>query len=206
MRMYTTFLVVDDFLDNAVALRDHALKLDYPEQQGQFPGRNSLQRINIDGLAEAVSRIVGEALVAAPPPQSHSKTRLTLAADKGRGKVHVDDSHWSGILYLSRNEDALGGTEFFRHKATGLDRFPFSQVQLQEAGFSSHDEAHRALIEEDGTKDEAWEQIMNVPMRFNRLLLLRPWLFHTAGPGFGDSPENARLVYLMFFNQPLRGN
>jgi hypothetical protein len=42
-------------------------------------------------------------------------------------------------------------------------------------------------------------------MRFNRLLLLRPWLFHTAGPGFGDKPENARLVYLMFFNQPPQG-
>ena len=34
---------------------------------------------------------------------------------------------------------------------------------------------------------------------FNRLVLLRPWLWHTAGPGFGDRPENARFVYLMFF-------
>ena len=67
--MYTTFLVVDDFLDNADALRAHALALNYPEQQGQFPGRNSLQRVNIEGLTEAVSRIVGERLVAAPPPQ-----------------------------------------------------------------------------------------------------------------------------------------
>ena len=40
---------------------------------------------------------------------------------------------------------------------------------------------------------------MQVPMRFNRLVLLRPWLWHTAGPAFGDRPENARLVYLMFF-------
>jgi hypothetical protein len=48
--MYTTFLVVDDFLDNAEALREHALKLDYPDQQGQFPGRNSLQRIAVEGL------------------------------------------------------------------------------------------------------------------------------------------------------------
>ena len=40
---------------------------------------------------------------------------------------------------------------------------------------------------------------MSVPMRYNRLLLLRPWLWHTAGPGFGDRLDNGRLVYLMFF-------
>jgi hypothetical protein len=203
--MHTTFLVVDDFLDNAEALREHALKLDYPPQQGQFPGRNSLQRINIDGLDQAVSRLVGERLVAAPPPQSHAKTRLALSSDKGRGKVHVDESHWSGILYLSRPEDCAGGTEFFRHKATGLDRFPFSREELARNGFSSPADAHAALIERDGTDDSAWDLLMTIPMRFNRLLLLRPWLFHTAGPGFGDRPENARLVYLMFFNQPLQG-
>jgi hypothetical protein len=31
-------------------------------------------------------------------------------------------------------------------------------------------------------------------------VLLRPWLWHTAGPGFGDSLENGRLVYLMFLD------
>lgn len=203
--MYTTFLVVDDFLDNAEALRQHALMLDYPAQQGQFPGRNSLQRTNIDGLTDAVSQIVGERLVAAPPPQSHAKTRLTLAADKGPGKVHVDESHWSGILYLSRPEDCRGGTEFYRHKATGLDRFPFTREELDSYGFATAADAHGALIERDGADDSAWDMVMNVPMRFNRLLLLRPWLFHTAGPGFGNSPESARLVYLMFFNQPSHG-
>jgi Family of unknown function (DUF6445) len=203
--MYTSFLVVDDFLDNAEALRQYALTLDYPPQDALFPGRNSLQRINIEGLAGTVSSIVGEALVPAPPPESHAKTRLTLAGDKGRGRVHVDKSHWSGILYLSGPQDCCGGTEFFRHKATGLDHFPFSKQELDRCGFQSHADAHRVLIDEDGTDESAWEPLMTVPMRFNRLLLLRPWLFHTAGPGFGDRPENGRLVYLMFFNQPPQG-
>jgi len=186
-------------------LRAHALSLDYPPREGQFPGRNSLQRINIDGLTEAVSRIIGERLVAAPPPQSHAKTRVSLAKDKGRGRVHVDDSHWSGILYLSRPEDCVGGTDFFRHKRTGRDRFPLTAEELKAHGFATTADAHSALIERDGTDDSAWDLTMTVPMRFNRLLLLRPWLFHTAGPGFGDRPENARLVYLMFFNQPPQG-
>jgi hypothetical protein len=40
---------------------------------------------------------------------------------------------------------------------------------------------------------------MTVPMRFNRLILLRPWLWHTAGMSFGTSNENCRLVQLFFF-------
>jgi hypothetical protein len=203
--VYSVLHVVDDFLDNAEALRVQALQLDYPPQEGAFPGRNSLQRINIDGLTDAVSRILGEPLVAAPPPQSHAKFRLTLASDVGRGRVHVDESHWSGILYLSRPEDCRGGTEFFRHKATGTDRFPMTAEELKQAGYSSPAEAHEDTVEVEGTNEAAWESLMMVPMRFNRLILLRPWLWHTAGPGFGDRLENGRLVYLMFFNQPSHG-
>lgn len=40
---------------------------------------------------------------------------------------------------------------------------------------------------------------MRVPRRFNRLVMLWPWLWHTVGPAFGDRLENRRLVYLMFF-------
>jgi hypothetical protein len=199
--VFRTVLIVDDFLDNAEAFRAQALSLDYPPQEGAFPGRNSFQRINLQGIADIAGMLVGERLTTPDPPQSHAKTRLTMAADKGRGKVHIDSSHWSGILYLSRPEDCRGGTEFFRHRATGLERFPLTKEELDRAGFADFAEAHRVLIERDGTDDSAWELTMNVPMQFNRLLLLRPWLFHTAGPGFGDRAENARLVYLLFFNQ-----
>jgi hypothetical protein len=204
--MQTSFLVVDNFLDNAMALREHALTLQYPPQEGRFAGRNSLERINIDGLTEAVSRLVGEQLAPAPPPQSHGKCRLTLAGDRGPGKVHVDDSHWSGILYLSRDEDSVGGTDFFRHKASGMDHLPLTPDDLQRAGYSTPAEAHRDTIEINGTNDEAWEHLTTIHMRFNRLLLLRPFLYHTAGPGFGDRPEHARLVYLMFFVRAVRGS
>jgi hypothetical protein len=47
-------LIVDDFIDNATGLREAALRLTYPDLQGNFPGRNSLERINIEGLTEAL--------------------------------------------------------------------------------------------------------------------------------------------------------
>lgn len=198
--MQSTILVVDDFLDNATELREAALRLTYPEsQQGAFPGRNSLERIQIDGLHHAASHLLNEPLVPVQPLQSHAKCRLTLASDEGRGKVHIDSSHWSGILYLSRPEDCRGGTNFYRHLRTGTDGLVADPAQLQALGYKSMAEMTDDIVPNDGLDDSKWEQTMQVPMRFNRLVLLRPWLWHTAGPGFGDRPENGRLVYLMFF-------
>lgn len=197
--MPTTIIVVDDFLDNAMELREAALRLTYPEQEGAFPGRNSVERIEIEGLEQQVSRLTGERLVPISPLQSHAKFRITLASDPQRAKVHIDASHWSGILYLSRPGDCRGGTEFFRHRRTGTDQFAIDARQLGAAGYASQQDMHRDIIERDSTDDSKWEMTMQVPMRFNRLLLLRPWLWHTAGPAFGDRLENGRLVYLMFF-------
>ncbi|THD34771.1 MAG: hypothetical protein E7773_14000 [Sphingomonas sp.] len=201
--MPLSMMVVDDFLEEPGAFRDTALRLTYPDQQGLFPGRNSLERLKLDGLTEEVSRLTGERLIPLDPPQSHSKCRITLAADVGRGRVHIDPGYWSGILYLSRPEDCRGGTDFFRHKPTGTDRAPVSSAELAALGYASFDEMRHGLVEKDSMDDGKWELTSTVPMRFNRLVLLRPWLWHTAGPGFGDRLENGRLIYVMFF-QPAR--
>ena len=197
--MPTSLIVVDDFLERANELREAGLRLTYPDQEGAFPGRNSQERIEIDGLAPYISSIVGERLKVIEPLGSHAKFRSTLACDTGRGKVHVDPGYWSGVLYLSRPEDCRGGTDFFRHRRTNTDRRPMNDQELAALGYGSIDEAHQDIIERDGLDDSAWELTMSVPMRFNRLILLRPWLWHTAGAGFGDRLDNGRLVYLMFF-------
>lgn len=197
--MTTSLIVVDDFLTTADAVREAALKLTYPDLQGAFPGRNSLERIEMGGLAAHVSQITGERLQPLSPQGSHAKCRITLASDVGRGKVHVDPGYWSGILYLSRPEDCHGGTDFFRHRRTNTDRRPMTPEEVAAMGYASYEESHQDIIERDGLDDSAWERSMTVPMRFNRLVLLRPWLWHTAGPGFGDGLDNGRLVYLMFF-------
>ncbi|AWH18309.1 hypothetical protein C1922_13885 [Stenotrophomonas sp. ZAC14D2_NAIMI4_7] len=201
--MPTSFLVVDDFLSPADAqgLRRAGLGLDYPEQDGAFPGRNSLQRLEMQGLAGAASRLLNEPLRPVQPLQSHGKFRLTLANDVGRARVHTDHSHWSGILYLSAPEHCQGGTEFFRHRRTNTDRLALNPAELAALGYADGAAMHRDIIERDSNDESAWEPTMTIPMRFNRLVLLRPWFWHTAGPAFGDCAENGRLVYLMFFEQ-----
>ena len=203
--MLNNLIIVDDFIDSIDQVRQAALKMDYPDIQGQFPGRNSLQRIRIDGLEEQVSQLVGESVIPIDPLESHGKCRLSVASDKGRGKVHIDHCYWSGLLYLTRPEHCSGGTDFFRHRRTQTDRAPLNGADLAAMGYDDFDKVHRDLIETEGTDDNKWELTMTVPMRYNRLVLLRPWMWHTAGPGFGDGIENGRLVYLMFFRKDPRG-
>lgn len=204
--MPTSLIIVDDFLGSrdAHGLRETGLRLTYPEQESAFPGRNSVERLNIDGLAEAVSALVNEPVVPLDPPQSHGKFRITLAADRGRAHVHVDPSHWSGILYLSRPEDCRGGTEFFRHLPTGTERAPLDDAELRAMGYTDRKQMYDEVLGRDGKDPSKWEMTMRVPMRFNRLILLRPWLWHTAGEAFGDRLENGRLVHLLFFQSARR--
>ncbi len=100
---------------------------------------------------------------------------------------------------MSEPEHCAGGTDFFRHKRTGTDEAPSTPEALRAHGYSSFEEMHQDIVERDSLDEAAWELTMRVPMRFNRLILLRPWLWHTAGPGFGDNARNGRLIYVMFF-------
>jgi hypothetical protein len=197
--MTTSLIVVDDFLAQPDAMRRDALGLEYPDLEGPFPGRNSLERLQLPGLTETVSGLTGERLRPLDPPMSHMKCRVTLASDPVDAQVHIDPGYWSGILYLSRPQDCRGGTRFYRHRGTGSERAPLTIDECRAMGFEDAKAMQAGMVERDGKDPSKWEQVMEVPMRFNRLVLLRPWLWHTAGPGFGKSLEDGRLIYVMFF-------
>jgi hypothetical protein len=197
--MVPHLFVIDDFLRNADQVRAEALSLQYAVQ-GRYPGLNSVETLKIEGLDQVVSNIVRQP-VKAPWTKdfSHGHCRISLASDNQPGRIHIDQSHWSGILYLSRPQDCQGGTEFYRHVRTGTDRVPMDTESLKKIGYSSYEELQHDILDKDALDRSKWELTMTVPMRFNRLVLLQPHYWHTSGPGFGDSLENGRLVYLLFF-------
>ena len=199
--MPTSLIVIDDFLPEPHTVRKSALELEYPELDAATPyaGLNSGRRVRIPGLDEEISRIVGERVVSTPE-SFHAVCRIAFAGSAGRNEVHVDPGQWSGILYLSLPEHCIGGTEFYRHIPSNSERVPMTHAEQQAMGVRSFQDVLEKVIRPDGNDPTKWERIMQVPMRFNRLVMFRPWLWHNAGPGFGDKLENARLVYLLFFD------
>ncbi len=202
--MLPSLTIIDDFLSDPWAARRAALALRYalPGTGGNYPGRDSTSALEVDGINAAVSRHIGIDLAGAEGTE-HGHCRLTLKSDKGRSGVHVDPAFYSGILYLSRPEDCVkpgaGGTDFFRHKRTGLERVPTNGAELAATGYDNLDDLVGTVVNKDTTQPAKWERVMRVPIRFNRLLLFSPWQFHNSAPGFGTDPESGRLVMLLFF-------
>lgn len=204
--MLPSLVIIDDFLKDPWAARRAALALDYDDnaQHGKFPGLNSSASLPTEAIDNSVSRLLGTKLTAAAGTQ-HGHCRLTRKVDKGKSGVHIDPAYYSGILYLSRPEDCMtpgaGGTDFFRHKRTGLERVPLDFASLSAAGYRDANALMEDVVNKDTAYPAKWERTMRVPVRFNRLLLFSPWQFHTAAPGFGKTQEDSRLVMLLFFDR-----
>ncbi|MEM7328092.1 MAG: DUF6445 family protein [Pseudomonadota bacterium] len=198
--MQLQHLIIDDFFDQPMQLRERALASDFPERHTNevYPGRNSSTEIQLPGIDQLVSSIVNERLVRAQNT-SHQRPRLALSGEVGQGlSVHMDMCHWSGIIYLTPDEYCQGGTHFFRHKRTGWTMAPVWPGMAENAGYATPDEALTDVLSESNDPD-AWEETMMLPMRFNRLVLFRGYLWHDAGKSFGDSPQNGRLIMPLFF-------
>ncbi len=198
--MPPSLIIIDDFLRDPHGFRRQALALDYDPRfkKGNYPGLLSTQPLPIAGLDEAASQRAGVRLQPAAGT-THQHCRLTLRGDTGKSGVHIDPCFYSGILYLSLPEHCRGGTDFFRHKPSGLERVPQTDVALAASGYADINRLVEEVVNADTLKPARWERVMTVPMRFNRLILFSPWLFHNSAAGFGDRPDNGRLVHLMFF-------
>ena len=198
--MRPSFLIVDDFLSNPYEVRDQALALSYDPafKKGNYPGLLSTKPLQMNGINPVISNLIGTQVMA-DSQTSHGHCRLTLAGDKGKSGVHVDPCFYSGILYLSKPENCRGGTDFFRHRRTGLESVPSKQTDLMASGYTDPNVLIETVVNKDTLLSSRWERTMRAPMRFNSLILFNPWLFHNAGPAFGKTPETGRLVCLFFF-------
>ena len=206
--MHLLQLVVDDFLPNPMVVREKALSLTYPPrpERAQYPGRNANQPLKIQGLEQEVCNLVREPLSEFfDRRSSYGVPRLALAGETARNNVHIDPVHWSGILFLSLDEHCEGGTHFFKHKRTGWDRAPVFDNEAQKFGYKSWGDATDDLIMNDGPNPDAWEKTTTIPMKFNRLVLFRGYMFHDAGHSFGTTPESGRLIIPYFFENAHAG-
>lgn len=105
--------------------------------------------------------------------------------------MHYDRWARVGVLFLAKGPLVAGGTAFYRHLPTG-----FTSVHQADAA------GKRRQLMNDSTRMDA-ELIAEVPIRFNRMILFSPHLFHQALCYFKRRGEDARLYNIVAFDGPL---
>lgn len=115
--------------------------------------------------------------------------RLTTKNTEGDPHQAHNDTAMGRYSFMLYMQDGPGGTALVRHKATGLDRDPWTPREW---------EAWR----DDTNREDAWEITYLADMKANRGFLFDSKLMHRAEPvgGFGNDASDGRLVLTVFFN------
>jgi hypothetical protein len=182
-------LVLDQFYRDPDSLRELALELEFTSRARNFPGSRSTRTVIPKEAQDAFASIL-KVFIDDPKNRIpyNGCFQLMLAADAKRAYVHADISAaWAAIVYLSEKTEPLGGTSFFRHKATGLDRFP-----------DTNDEELKTLLREDRSKKTKWTEIDRIGFVYNRFVLYDAQLFHKNGKTWGNSLPSGRLTHNFF--------
>jgi tetratricopeptide (TPR) repeat protein len=203
--------IVDDFLEDPVAWRAQALALPFHAQRyaGQnYPGVQTLGQ-DCQPIMERIAATLGRPVKFISP--DNGSYRISYADDVARTDIHVDNESggkfefYAGVLYLNPPEQCQGGTTFWRHLPSGWEKRPPEQ-EVRAAYPSFKDFQKRWLpntkvqkFNELQERREAWQALLEVPMRHNRLIVYRGHYFHSISKVFGSTPEDGRLVQLFFF-------
>jgi len=202
--MKTNIVIIDDFLDDPYTMRLNALNANYPEPtEHTYPGKNSDKSYFTEEMLEKVQNRWGDYLIPAEG-SSCGYFRISLESDTFEQNIHIDPG-WDvgGVLYLNTPNQCRpeSGTHFYYHNRLGIERAPATPEEGKYLGFTNYEEIRKNIIYGDGLDKTLWTRYASSPMKYNRLVLFDPLLWHSHGDNFGDCMDNGRLVMLFFFTK-----
>jgi hypothetical protein len=200
-------IVIDDFYPEPDAVYDMIYSMSTElKSGGNYSGVMTEENFFTTQHQEILEYITGERLV--PSTELSGKIRFSLETDRAKQHIHFDpgtNSTWAGVCFLQKpehypNENDMG-TMFWKHKRTGLSSIPLTQDGIEKYGWNNVGDLQH-FLETDGINEDLWEKTLSVPYRYNRLVLFRPWMFHSPGKNFGTSKENCRVLQTFFLGLP----
>jgi hypothetical protein len=199
-------IIVDDFYPDVDKIRNQALEAEY-EPDGlskNYPGLNSEDTFWNDELQALLSKVIGRE-VSPTLGTTCGKFRYISRRHQATQLIHFDppkksDQRWAGVIYLSLREHYEGhdcGTKIYSHKQSGMQVAPFNHIESRKIGVRTFEDM-QYFFDTEGIDESKWNVELNVPFKYNRLVLFRPWLWHGIAGHFGDNIINSRLIQLLF--------
>ena len=202
LNIFERVYIVDDFYFDPDMIRNFALSQEKnDETDGNYAGIMTHNSFLTQEHIDTFSQLVGHSV--RPSTSFTGKFRFTKKNDTYKQDIHFDpgddNTAWAGVVYLTPNVDNTEGTVFWKHKRTGLDSIPRTLEGIKEHGWNGVEDLQK-FLETEGLDYSYWIKTLSVPYKYNRLVLFRPWMFHSPGPAFGDSLETSRLIQTFFWS------
>lgn len=175
--------IVDNFYKNPNQVREIALQFDFQPNIQYYKGLRSSQVYRTEEMKQVFESIIGEKI------NNWEYTingcfQITSSSDPQ--VYHYDQQKWAAMIYMTPNAPIQSGTRLHSHKESGVHHGDDPEVwKAFTMGYY------------DSTQYEITAEAGNV---FNRLVIMDARHIHSAGPYFGNSNENSRLVQLFFFD------
>ncbi|WP_420138426.1 DUF6445 family protein [Sphingomonas sp.] len=202
-------LQVDTMIANPEALVELAATSQFAPAYGPNGGYPGLRARAPRDYVETILRSLGGPIIEAFRLGSVTLARVdsaysvaTLPPDRlvpAQRAPHVDTTHaWQFAIlhYLCPAE--LGGTAFYRHRATGFETLTEERVAAYQAARAQEDFGVGYIDD----RDRWFERISEVPASFNRLVVYRSHLFHSgqilAPDRLSPDPRQGRLTLNIF--------
>lgn len=212
-----TVVFIDDFLRDPQALVDVAGSACFEpcpgaDEKRGYPGIRAPAPMayseSLTALLDPLIKVnfgVPEALPVKKTPCAFS---LTTVAPRELGPMqrvpHFDAStpHYMAVLLYLCNEEH-GGTAFYRHRATGLQQITAENRERYGAAVYGEIEHRPAPLRYFDDSDEHFEFLGMMPARFNRLVIYRGSLLHSAivnPQRLSADPRAGRLTVNTFYD------
>lgn len=196
-------IIVDNFYTDPVAVRNFALSQQTEQAtNGNYAGVMTDNPFLTKEHLDMLGNLVGHSVK--PSTQFTGKFRFTTINDPmPKQDIHFDPGDnnccWAGVVYLTPNI-LTEGTLFWKHKRTGLEEIPRTLEGIRQYGWNDTNDL-KTFLDTDGIDHSLWDRTDTVMYKNNRLVLFRPWRFHSPGNAFGQDKQTSRLVQTFFLSE-----
>ena len=177
--------VVNNFYSNPDEIRKYALQQEFKEDIRYYKGLRTTRSYRTESMKRVFENIMGER-IQKWDYDMNGVFQITTSNDVQ--VYHHDMQRWAAMIYLTPNAPLESGTRLHSSKINNVSHLTEGRGLIDEAfSFGFYDSSKFNLVDSAG----------NV---YNRLVIMDAMNIHSAGPYFGNTPENGRLTHLFFFD------
>jgi Family of unknown function (DUF6445) len=205
-------IIIDDFIADPGRLIEDASMLSFQPIGEHYPGiRAAVHPALVAGFTKGVARMIADVFgLSLPFPNIECWYSLVTTPPEALRPIqrlpHFDSADAARIALLHYlAPDALGGTSFFRHRATGFESVTEDRVDRYSAAIDT-DAARYGLPEAAYISGDTpmFEKIAHYEARFNRAIIYRGNTIHCADIPIGmplpADPATGRLTVNTFIH------